>query len=469
MSSLEEQRGAAPACWSHDNQRGAFLGAGVYGSVFRSCDGAGNCPYVTKVVDAKERPTADREIYFLRLLADSSVVPKLVRHWVCEVDKASYLTLERFDGDITDLVRNNVAEHVPSRWGDTVACVLTAFQLNRIYEIAVELSNRRVLHGDLKLDNFLYRVADRRLVVSDFGLSGFLYPRFGDVAPKQGFTSAAHSCADISTHFREYFNVWQLEAHLVSIGTVIVAPGGTKALFTGFGDVALPWHVRNHLSLRCDRDNAKEDIPTRYGAGLAELRRVTGLPAYQFHPSRVVEPLSKPLEHYEKKHIDYFGEKDALTTQAWTSVASYTANLQTTKQLIAQTAAILDTLFDHGPIAALLSDREMLVVRDRCANPKAYAPLFRWPALMAQRSHMYTSFLRALPYALCLALIEHVQPQLTFDALLAMLRRVYEGRRVGDQQVELPSDAVLRRVYHVVRNVMVWTTMQIPLPEDEQM
>jgi hypothetical protein len=194
-------------------------------NIFRLCKEQ-NCVYFGKSVDVFDNPKvyeeAEREVYFILALQDvtlngQKIVPFLYDYWLCKKMKMNILTEDRFisiyeawEGDGKDLV---------FKMGPTPEIV------TRLFKLAIALGLLGIVHGDLKLDQFIYRHKNGKLeiAVTDFGFSG------GNVIPdtpaKMGWTYKKYGCfegyeeilypPELNVSFPIAFNLFQLEAQLV--------------------------------------------------------------------------------------------------------------------------------------------------------------------------------------------------------------------------------------------------------------
>ena len=221
----------------------------------------------------------EREDYFLRNLQDSIVqghpiVVKYIDSWICRgkleesnnnvwiitpsIYKYSYLVQERWSGDVQQLVKSHRSK------------ALRIDHLWWLFRLCIGLGINGIISGDLKLNNFLYRIrADDSIQfsISDLGFAGWSYnpdistnkPQFQPLIGWQSNIEAwkcikAHqpipwidNIIDTTTEAKtekkepnkaEYYaasvNVMQLESYLIYFGTPIISMDGeTQYLFAG--------------------------------------------------------------------------------------------------------------------------------------------------------------------------------------------------------------------------------------------
>lgn len=143
----------------------AFLGSGVYGSIFsvRSKSGAVRA---AKIVSVNPAP----EVRAQRKMADIGIAPKLYDS--CKLSGNVWvIIMEKIDGTLQDLVGG--AKGLSRRRLDSI--------FREVVILVEKMEEARVCHGDLSLDNVGYvtRPDGRlRLVLIDFGWSGHHVPMF---------------------------------------------------------------------------------------------------------------------------------------------------------------------------------------------------------------------------------------------------------------------------------------------------
>jgi hypothetical protein len=88
-----------------DWEAGENIGTGSCSSITEACRGS-QCDYVLKVSEIAPGPYRfelfKREVFFLRQLQDSGIVPKLIDAWIC--GDYGYSVLERYDGNAEDVI-----------------------------------------------------------------------------------------------------------------------------------------------------------------------------------------------------------------------------------------------------------------------------------------------------------------------------------------------------------------------------
>lgn len=214
---------------------GQAIGKGSFGTVHEACRQS-NCRYVLKISyfeDAYDREVAAREIAVMQQLNDSGITARLINAKMCS-DKALML-MERYDMSADELGERQYTKMF-GRGSDVLrgSLLFTDSQIRQLFELAVKLSALGVHHGDLKLDNILYRVAEDRFVIIDFGFTGTYRPvatggTNGAAEPlltgRWGFTHAM-GCSQhkpVPQHLVPYSNVWQLTVDLGVYPLVLIA------------------------------------------------------------------------------------------------------------------------------------------------------------------------------------------------------------------------------------------------------
>ena len=210
--------------------------SGAFGSVYEACREAA-CRWVVKI--QLDRPSAEREIAMARLLKDQHVVAEMGAHELCGLSPPTYVLLyDRWDMDgeaLGKLQFEQVFGAKPELGESRDSLLLyTERQLRMFFGLALRLTQLGVTHGDLKLDNFLYRVADDQLRITDLGLAGNWAPalaadgrpgRGPPIKPIWGFTALNRRCGGgtVPRALHDGVNLWQLELILLSYPGVIVA------------------------------------------------------------------------------------------------------------------------------------------------------------------------------------------------------------------------------------------------------
>lgn len=154
------------------------------GALFVVCDSGAvskeRCTKVAKIINArklKQLESSLREVFFHQFLAPLGITPQYYgafaryeytssnRFRECLNYAQLDIIMQRFDGDVYSLIESRERHY------------LTQNELDRLFQIAIEMGKWGVVHGDLKLDQFLYRLISSKqneIVVTDFGFTGFL-------------------------------------------------------------------------------------------------------------------------------------------------------------------------------------------------------------------------------------------------------------------------------------------------------
>jgi hypothetical protein len=125
-----------------------------------------DCNYAvkkTRVTDAHLAEIFQRDVYFLRQLQDKHVTPRLIDAWICGIH--GYQLMDRWMGDLSEeYVEQDVAAKT---------CSMHRIVFDQIMHIVRTISDQKIVHADLKLDQFLYRISGKQLSIalSDFGVA----------------------------------------------------------------------------------------------------------------------------------------------------------------------------------------------------------------------------------------------------------------------------------------------------------
>lgn len=218
-------------CWDkrfQGYQFGQQIGRGSFGSVHEACKDE-NCKYVLKIsffTDDFDRQVAEREIAVMQQLNDTGLIARLITSKMCQ-DKALML-MERFDMSAEQLGKKQYEKFFGKDAGMLRdALLFTDTQIQQLFELAVKLSDMGISHGDLKLDNLMYRVHDQRFIVIDFGFTGTYKVHNGKLwTGRWGFTHSM-GCSqqkEVPQALAKYSNLWQLIVDLgASYPIVLVA------------------------------------------------------------------------------------------------------------------------------------------------------------------------------------------------------------------------------------------------------
>jgi serine/threonine protein kinase len=182
------------------------LGKGCFGSVFEACKDK-TCGYIMKISNIADQyrfDTFQREQYFLNKLNSSEISPKIYDSWIC--NENGYIVLEKWDGDLENLnlfyVKDGKLCVYKWVWDQMITCIL-------------EMSKRKIIHGDIKPSNFLAIKKDRRVCISDFGTSIDYKTEVLDdpKAIKLGWHYSRFACR-AQKDFAEMYNLWNLEIYI---------------------------------------------------------------------------------------------------------------------------------------------------------------------------------------------------------------------------------------------------------------
>lgn len=200
---------------------GQLLGKGSFGSVHEACQD-NSCKWVLKISfldDDFDKQVAAREIAIMEQLNDTGLIPRLLKWKMC--DDMAMMLMDRWSMTAEQLGRQGY-EHFFGKGSNVMnALMFTDVQINKIYALARKLSELGIIHGDLKLDNIMYRVHDDSFIIIDFGFTGTYKEHEGKYySARWGFTHAM-GCkqsedSPVPQQLSRFANVWQLTVDIGS-------------------------------------------------------------------------------------------------------------------------------------------------------------------------------------------------------------------------------------------------------------
>lgn len=253
--------------------QGKELGRGSFGRVVSLCkegeegeSGNGSCEHVLKII-AIQHDTAKvhdydlldlaiREPLFLHRLRNvklkgKPITPTLQDAWICF--PWFYVVMDKWDGDMDHLAREQA--------GDEPGVLRFTYpQFLKMFQIIELLTKLGIVHGDLKLDQFLQRNKGNDIVITDFGLAGDAAAADNGktmvYAPRMGWSHSIGCPATkpikeliASPSLKRYFNAWQFESALANSHVLIDNPRtGEPMVFRG---VKIPPVVRSTFQKIC--------------------------------------------------------------------------------------------------------------------------------------------------------------------------------------------------------------------------
>lgn len=242
-------------------QVGVKLGEGKHGAIVPACKDT-NCKYVLKISDEIE--DAQKEVFFLKLLQNEKLngepmVPMLFDNWLCSYPiqlgtMHSFIVVDRWDSDMYALGALRMSQTKSS------SLVFTKSEIKRMFCLAFLLGVFGIIHGDLKLDQYLQRNDGKLIVITDFGFSGGKGTPYkaelgwsghedGDLAPKE------YSCGtwfqtfeSTDEQFPIFMNLIQIEMSIILAHAVVYLGNGKFARFGGIKDFN-----RNYADKYCSK------------------------------------------------------------------------------------------------------------------------------------------------------------------------------------------------------------------------
>ncbi len=178
-------------------EQGNFIGKGKYGQVHEACKHK-ECNWIIKVSSLNtpaQQKMFERDINITKRLKGTGIAPEFEGAWICENN--GFLVMERLSGS---------ADHFVKYEEDRIE--LLEWVVKEMKRVISELSERRIIHGDIKPDNFLYKA--KRLYISDFGTSINYSRELVDKKRDMGWSWSSYGC-EAQKEFVVLYNLWQLE------------------------------------------------------------------------------------------------------------------------------------------------------------------------------------------------------------------------------------------------------------------
>lgn len=199
----------------------------------------GECKYVIKV-STRGRVEWEREQKVLRFLQDTKqsldgapIAPRLYDAWECK--NKFYQVLEEFDSDMRHLGKTRMKYVKMNRdkwswlnlqWIDVdkprrPELLYYRSEIAQVLRLAIALGRAGIIHGDLKLNQFLQRDNGRVVRIADFDFSTIPGPWLVDSDARLGWPGIsgldcppAHHFLPAHTYSPIWMNLWQLTAHV---------------------------------------------------------------------------------------------------------------------------------------------------------------------------------------------------------------------------------------------------------------
>lgn len=230
------------------------LGSGCCATVSQACAlGTNDCKYVLKVSSVNDDIYFDifqRDVHFLNLLQGTGLVPKIYDQWICGA--YGYMVLELFDGNADDFM---------AKQSDGTELISINI-LEQMMELCSNLSLRGIIHGDIKPDNFLYKIKGQDkydIVLTDFGFSAdfktFDYTRG---ITRVGFPTTLR--CKTPDRFIPRFNEFNLLLSLIEYNTYVLFPDTKQVKLIGRDwmpedDMSLQDYESFFRALKCQRQS----------------------------------------------------------------------------------------------------------------------------------------------------------------------------------------------------------------------
>lgn len=174
------------------------------------------CDYVVKIDTLTKPDFREQDVSaYLQDLVDPvdhlHVTPRLIDQWVCKKIGRTGQVFKHYT--IVDRFEGNMANRLESRGYMDVSEIIKMFRL------AILLGLAGIIHGDLKIDQFLWRSRD--IVLGDFGFSGTVIEDTHLPPPKVGWATRTLGCPTgairTPTHLTDQKILWSAMCNLVQL------------------------------------------------------------------------------------------------------------------------------------------------------------------------------------------------------------------------------------------------------------
>lgn len=175
----------AVACLQKENRKWHIsvteIGRGSLGRIYAVCDVKetkdSECKKIVKIILGSNKEMVNKEVAVMMLLNHSNISPHLYEAFHC--DGHSFLILQRFDttpekqAELLYQELKATIDAANTTGTEFAEAVYKEAILIKMFEIAKELGARfKIIHGDLKPDQYLMNLLILHMVLSDYGHAG---------------------------------------------------------------------------------------------------------------------------------------------------------------------------------------------------------------------------------------------------------------------------------------------------------
>lgn len=233
-----------------------------------------------RLLTSFDHTLAFRDLFFLKHLSNKQIAPEVQHVWIDEKKQTVRVQMTSYTCDIEDFAKEFAKFYYQKQ--KTIAKeyryihILPDYILKKMLALVLNLDKEGIVHGDLKLSQFLYSPISTNVVLTDYGFAGFSQ-KPNEIAPILGWPvgsatlgcqTFAH-CEDeaetittkhkfVTQQLLPMLNRWELDVCLW-ISNVGIYDSVTKNLqpYGGLSTQFLPRPIQQQFGEFCQGKEAK--------------------------------------------------------------------------------------------------------------------------------------------------------------------------------------------------------------------